>query len=108
MKQLNLYEIINSVRVWGEQRYITGPEGRGTLDSQLDKAQEELDETKHAAMVNDIHQIKDGIGDTTVCLILAAERAGLLFEDCLAAAYDEIRSRTGKMVGDKFVKDVMA
>ena len=56
-------------------------------------------------MSNNINEIIDGIGDTTVCLILAAERAGVLFEDCLAAAYDEIRNRTGKMVDGKFIKD---
>lgn len=101
----NVNEIIDSVRQWGEQRNITGPNGRATLESQLDKAQEELDETKLAASRNDLPEIIDGIGDTTVCLILAAERAGVLFEDCLAAAYDEIRNRTGKMVDGKFIKD---
>jgi hypothetical protein len=38
-------------------------------------------------------------------LILAAEMAGLKIEDCLAAAYDEIKGRTGKMEGGIFVKD---
>lgn len=38
-------------------------------------------------------------------LILAAEMAGLRFEECLAAAYDEIKGRTGTMSGGVFVKD---
>jgi hypothetical protein len=38
-------------------------------------------------------------------LILAAEMAGLRIEDCLAAAYDEIKDRTGTMTGGVFVKD---
>jgi hypothetical protein len=47
----------------------------------------------------------DGIGDCTVTLILAAELAGLDFEQCLQFAYDEIKGRTGAMVGGQFVKD---
>jgi hypothetical protein len=47
----------------------------------------------------------DGIGDTTVTLILAAEMAGLDFQACLQAAYDEIKGRTGKMNNGVFVKD---
>ena len=49
--------------------------------------------------------LEDGIGDCTVTLILAAEMAGLRFEDCLQAAYDEIKGRTGRMEGGQFIKD---
>jgi hypothetical protein len=38
-------------------------------------------------------------------IILAAEMAGLDFQGCLQAAYDEISGRTGKMIGGQFVKD---
>jgi hypothetical protein len=49
--------------------------------------------------------LEDGIGDCAVTLVLAAEMAGLRFEDCLQAAYDEIKGRTGTMQGGVFVKD---
>ena len=52
-----------------------------------------------------LDQVKDGIGDLTVTAILAAEMAGLRFEDCLQAAYDEIKGRTGTMQNGVFVKD---
>ena len=115
---MNIQETIDAVRAWGIAKGITGPTGKGTLLGQLEKTQEELDETKEAAMAfRDIDghagrlwdstqaELMDGLGDTFVTLILAAEMAGLRIEDCLAAAYDEIKGRTGKMVGGVFVKD---
>jgi len=116
---MNTQELIDAVRQWGEQKGITGANGRGTLLGQLSKTQEELTETRDAVMQwrygilsgdademnNGFANIQDGIGDCAVTLILAAEMAGLRFEDCLHAAYDEIKGRTGKMVDGQFVKD---
>ena len=115
----NINELIGEIRQWGESRNITGTNGKGTLLGQLSKTQEELTETRDAAIkwqLSDpnrpspysnamLAQLEDGIGDTAVTLILAAEMAGLCFEDCLQAAYNEIKSRTGTMVDGVFVKD---
>ena len=110
-------ELIELVKQWGLEKGITGPNGKATILSQLSKTQEELTETRDAAVMMGHHSpetleyidlyfnIKDGIGDTTVTLILAAELAGLDFQDCLQAAYDEIKGRTGTMIGGTFVKD---
>lgn len=109
-------ELIQLVKEWGVAKGITGDSGKGTLLGQLDKSQEELTETRDAAVkllhpVNEaahwtaLDELKDGIGDTTVTLILLADLAGLSFSDCLAQAYGEIASRTGKMVDGVFVKD---
>ena len=104
-------ELIEKVKQWGLDRGITGPSGKGTLLGQLSKTQEELTETRDAAVLymagiaGGKDEIKDGVGDTCVTLILAAEMAGLDFQECLQAAYDEIASRTGKMVGGQFIKD---
>ena len=114
---MTLQETIDAVRAWGESKGITGPQGKGTLLGQLSKTQEELTETRDAAIAmacgqdiwdnqNGVRaEIADGIGDTVVTLILAAEMAGLRIEDCLAAAYDEIKGRTGRMKAGVFVKD---
>jgi NTP pyrophosphatase (non-canonical NTP hydrolase) len=114
---MNTQDLIDAVREWGVSKGITGPEGRGTLLGQLSKTQEELTETRDAAVewsITDFDQVthsavtselKDGIGDCTVTLILAAEVMGLRFEDCLEAAYDEIKGRTGKMENGVFIKD---
>lgn len=106
-------------KAWGESKGITGPNGKGTLLGQLSKTQEELTETRDAAVKLEsaiehgvehseaiaICELTDGIGDTVVTLILAAEMAGLDFQECVQAAYDEIAGRTGTMVNGVFVKD---
>jgi NTP pyrophosphatase (non-canonical NTP hydrolase) len=117
---MNLQETIEDVRAWGIARNITGPNGKGTLLGQLSKTQEELTETRDAAVLYSQAQfisvrngkryetreeLIDGLGDVFVTIILAAEMAGLKIEDCLAAAYDEIKSRTGRMEGGVFIKD---
>ena len=115
-------QLIDAVRQWGEAKGITGPTGKGTLLGQLEKTQEELTETRDAAVAAAISQhamgshataiwnqsqadLIDGLGDVFVTIILAAEMAGLRIEDCLQAAYDEIKGRTGKMENGVFLKD---
>jgi NTP pyrophosphatase (non-canonical NTP hydrolase) len=110
-------ELIKNVIQWGEEKGIVGPNGKATLLTQLAKTQEELTETRDAAIMFSQHppesfkgtcawmEIADGIGDQVVTLILAAELAGTTLEECLALAYAEIKDRTGKMVNGTFVKD---
>jgi NTP pyrophosphatase (non-canonical NTP hydrolase) len=109
---MNTSELIEAVSQWGMDKGITGPNGKGTLLKQLSKTQEELTETRDAAVLHEnslmyehCDALQDGIGDTTVTLILAAELAGLKFEDCLLFAYEQIKDRTGQMIGGQFVKD---
>lgn len=121
---MTLQETIDAVRAWGESKGITGPNGKGTLLGQLAKTQEELTETRDAAvkamLAASLHdtenigpetwnqaqdELIDGLGDVFVTIILAAEMAGLRIEDCLAAAYNEIKGRTGRMEGGVFIKD---
>ena len=109
-------ELIQQIKQWGINKGITGPNGKGTLLGQLSKTQEELTETRDAAvrLASSVTQywkedakidLIDGIGDCCVTLILAAEMAGLDFQDCLQAAYDVISKRTGTMINGQFVKN---
>lgn len=109
---MSIEQLIENVRQWGIDKGITGLNGKGTLLGQLSKTQEELTETRVAAILygeiksyDYLTEVKDGIGDTVVTLILAAEIAGLSFEECLHFAYQEIKSRTGAMIDGQFVKD---
>lgn len=123
-KENNYEELSDLVIKWGVEK--------GIFDAssplrQLDKTQEELDETKDAleklhnldyqlSLMEDmgvpketeeeaLAEVKDGIGDMLVTIILLAEMVEMNTVDCLNAAYDVIKKRTGKMVDGQFVKD---
>ena len=116
-------ELESNVIGWAQERGIFD---RGDALAQLDKTEEELDETIHAvkalqnwefamkANPENVtphtmewlkNEVADGIGDMLVTIIIAAEMLNLQSLDCLQLAYDEIKDRTGKMVDGQFVKD---
>lgn len=98
-------ELIQNVLRWGIDKNIIGENGKGTRYGQADKMLEEANETHMAVNTHDLREVKDGIGDTVVTLILLADMYGWTLEECLQVAYDVISKRTGKMVDGVFVKD---
>ena len=98
-------ELIGNVLQWGVDKGIIGANGKGTCYGQADKVLEEANETHMAVHTHDLRDVKDGIGDTAVTLILLADMYGWTLEECLQHAYDVISKRTGKMVDGVFVKD---
>ncbi len=119
------YEELSKLVIdWGQDKGIFN---KSTPLRQLDKTQEELDETRQALQkLNDFDyqadlmesigvptpteediraEVKDGIGDMLVTIILLAKMVDMDTVDSLNAAYDVIKSRTGKMVNGQFVKD---
>jgi len=105
MREIYMNDLISKVRLWGEEKGIIGKDGKATPMTQFDKLMEEVLEINDGLETEDQHAVVDGIGDCTVVLILLAELIGVSFENCLQAAYDEIKGRTGIMVDGKFVKD---
>lgn len=125
---MNYEELSALVLQWGEDKGIFA---KSTPLRQLDKTQEELDETREALqklvslsdqeildgklLTEDIDSLnleedalleaKDGIGDMLVTIILLAKMVNMDSVDCLQSAYDVIKKRTGKMVNGQFVKD---
>lgn len=97
--------LVNSVRQWGLDRNIIGPNSKATIDSQFNKLLEEVDEIRVGIEKKDQGEIIDGIGDCAVVLILLAELVGVKFENCLLTAYEEIKNRKGKMVDGAFIKE---
>jgi len=73
--------------------------------AQLEKTEEEVAELRKAIEEYDIDEVKDAIGDIYVTLTIQAEAWDFTMEECIQAAYDVIKRRTGKMVDGKFVKD---
>lgn len=101
-----LTALVSLVRQWGVDKGITGPNAKATVESQFTKLLEEVDEVREGIEKKDQHELIDGIGDCTVVLILLADLAGVKFEQCLLAAWEEIKGRTGRMSKDGiFIKD---
>ena len=115
-------ELTELVIEWAKERSIFA---KSNPISQLEKTQEELDETMvalkrlKAAQENpsldfvdeeeeislSLFEAKDGIGDMLVTIIILAEMVGFDTTECLEAAYNEIKNRKGKMVNGFFVKE---
>jgi NTP pyrophosphatase (non-canonical NTP hydrolase) len=90
------------IRDWAKER---GLYDKGDPKTQALKLVEEVGETCRAILKQDKKAIVDGIGDCVVVLVNLAELTGTPIEDCIAAAYNEIFTRTGKMVNGTFKKD---
>ncbi len=84
---------LNVIR-WAEARKIIP---RSNPQAQLVKLTEELGELAGGIARNRPEQIKDGLGDMMVVMIILADLCGLSLRECLAAAYTEIRYRKGTM-----------
>ncbi len=127
-KPMNYEKLSTLVLQWGEDKGIFV---KSTPLRQLDKTQEELDETREAleklessaqqdlqlefdfideldypnTEIEALEEAKDGIGDMLVTVILLAKMLNMDSVDCLQSAYNVIKKRTGKMVNGQFVKD---
>ena len=85
---------IEAVLAWGKAKQIIGPDGKGTILGQLKKHQEEFTEIRDAAVLlrhlptlnNPRHrallELKDGIGDTIVTLILLCDMMETPINQC--------------------------
>jgi NTP pyrophosphatase (non-canonical NTP hydrolase) len=69
------------------------------------KLMEEAGEICRAVLKKDESEIIDGIGDCVVVLTNLAHLCDTSIEECIEAAYDEIKNRTGKMDNGTFKKD---
>jgi NTP pyrophosphatase (non-canonical NTP hydrolase) len=90
------------IRDWASER---GLYENGDSKTQALKLVEEVGETCRAILKEDYVEITDGIGDCVVVLTNLAELHGVSIEECIDAAYREIKNRTGKMVNGTYKKD---
>jgi NTP pyrophosphatase (non-canonical NTP hydrolase) len=102
MKPTNKFIMFDLIREWAEER---GLYADGDPKTQALKLVEEVGETCRAILKKDKPEVIDGIGDCIVVLTNLAELIDVPIEDCIAAAYEEIRNRKGKMVNGTFKKD---
>jgi NTP pyrophosphatase (non-canonical NTP hydrolase) len=98
-KQKTQFDLI---REWADER---GLYENGDTKTQALKLVEEVGETCRAILKEDFEEVVDGIGDCVVVLVNLAELQGVSIEACIAAAYEEIKGRKGKMVNGTYKKD---
>ena len=90
------------IRDWADER---GLYDKGDTKTQFCKLMEEAGELGRAILKEDDMEFVDAIGDMVVVLTNMAMLGGTSIETCIDAAYDEIKSRKGKMVNGTFVKN---
>ena len=90
------------IRNWAETR---GLYNNGDPKTQTLKLMEEAGEICRAVLKKDEPEIIDGIGDCVVVLTNLAHLCDTSIEECIDAAYNEIKDRTGKMDNGTFKKD---
>lgn len=93
--------LVDKVVAWGEEKSLNDPK------AQLNKVIEEIGEVAHEITRNnlDTKELKDGIGDTLVTLIILANICGTDVTSCLELAYNEIKDRTGTTENGTFIKN---
>lgn len=96
-----LGNLTTAIQLWAwERNLIVG----SNLASQTVKLMEEVGELAGGICKNKADVIKDSIGDAFVVLVIIAAQMGWSMEECVEAAYNEIKDRKGKMVDGVFVK----
>lgn len=94
----------SDIRDWANERNIIE---KGDAKTQLIKLYEETGELSEALLKNNKEDIIDAIGDCVIVLTNLAEMAGTSIEDCILSAYNEVSTRTGRMINGTFVKDTI-
>lgn len=90
------------IRNWAQDRNLI--EG-ATPQSQFVKLIEEVGELASGIAKGRKEVVVDGIGDAVVVLTILAAQHGVSIEQCINAAWEEIKDRKGRMVNGVFIKD---
>ncbi len=99
MKDLN--KLTSAIKLWSAERSLH------TQDYKMQtlKVGEEVGELFKAIVKNDQEELIDAVGDTYVTLVILCQQLGIEIEDCVNAAYNEIKDRKGKLVDGTFIKE---
>ncbi|MBZ0323557.1 MazG-like family protein [Enterococcus casseliflavus] len=93
-------ELVELVEQWSKEKGLD----KADPSKQMLKVVEETGEVAAALARNNQDDLRDGIGDVVVTLIILALQSDMDIYECLNVAYGEIKGRTGKMVNGVFVK----
>lgn len=93
IRENSMNNLIKQVEQWSIDKGLD----KGNSFTQYAKSSEEMGEVAAALYRNDVDEIKDGIGDVVVTLIILAQQNNMTLYECLEQAYEEIKNRTGVM-----------
>ena len=95
-------ERFDDIRRWASARnLIAGSDPK----SQMLKLAEEIGELAGALARGKESEADDAIGDMVVVLTILCEQRGVLIEQCIEGAWNEIKDRKGRMVNGVFIKE---
>ncbi|MBD9891120.1 MazG-like family protein [Enterococcus faecalis] len=94
-------ELVKLVEEWAKEKRLDKAEP----EKQMLKVIEEVGEVGASLARNNENDLRDGIGDVVVTLIILAMQNNMDLYECLNQAYSEIKNRQGKMINGVFVKE---
>ncbi|MGF1919252.1 MazG-like family protein [Enterococcus faecalis] len=94
-------ELVKLVEEWAKEKRLDKAEP----EKQMLKVIEEVGEVAAALARNNKNDLRDGIGDVVVTLVILAMQNDMDLYECLNQAYNEIKDRKGKNVNGVFVKE---
>ena len=94
-------ELVKLIEKWAREKNLDIAEP----EKQMLKVVEEVGEVAAALARNNKNDLRDGIGDVVVTLIILAIQNDMDLYECLNQAYNEIKDRKGKNVNGVFVKE---
>ena len=97
-----LSELVALIQNWAWDRNLIDG---STHNAQMLKLMEEVGELAGGVCKDKADVIKDSIGDVFVVLTIIAAQMGWSIEECVQAAYAEIKNRKGRMIQGVFVKE---
>ncbi len=101
LKEQTMNNLIKQVEQWSIDKGLD----KGNSFTQYAKSSEEMGEVAAALCRNDVDELKDGIGDVVVTLIILAQQNNMTLYECLEQSYGEIKNRTGVISKDgSFIK----
>src|SRR5690625_939127 len=98
---MNLNELTNKIRIWATERGLD----EAQPEKQMLKLVEEIGELAEGLAKGNLDEVIDSIGGSYVVLTILAMQMDLNIEDCIDAAYEEIKDRKGAMKNGVFVKE---
>lgn len=94
-------ELVELIEKWAREKNLDIAEP----EKQMLKVVEEVGEVAAALARNNKNDLRDGIGDVVVTLVILAMQNDMDLYECLNQAYNEIKDRKGKNVNGVFVKE---